>query len=103
MKLVCPSTAFSTLVRLVAATALIAVLAVGVPMHSHELVIGTSDGSAPQKAPCAACVASASPGLVSDRADFVPAWQPMGMVLAPESTAVAIALPIRSGRAPPAI
>ena len=102
MKLLSPSSPFSTLVRLVAAAALIAVLAVGVPMHSHDLVIGTSDGSAPQKAPCAACVTSASPGLVPDRADFVPAWQPVGAVLAPESVAVAVALPIRSGRAPPA-
>ena len=103
MRLVSSESAFSTLVRLAAATALIAVLALGVPMHSHDLVIGTSDGNAPQKTPCAACVTSASPGLVSDRADFVPAWQPVGTVHAPESIAVAVALPLRSGRAPPAV
>lgn len=103
MRLVSTGSAFSTLVRLVAAAALIVVLAAGVPLHSHDLVIGTSDRGAPQKAPCAACVTSASPGLVSDRADFVPAWQPVGVVLAPESVAVAVALPIRSGRAPPAV
>lgn len=103
MRLVSSGSAFSTLVRLVAAAALIAVLAVGVPMHSHDLVIGTSDGSAPQKAPCAACVASASPGLVSDRADVVPVWQAVDVVFAPASVAVALPLPIRSGRAPPAV
>lgn len=103
MGLVSAGSAFSTLVRLVAATALIAVLAFGVPLHSHDLVIGTSDGSAPLKAPCAACIASASPGLISDRADFVPVWQAVGVVLSPESVAVAVALPIRSGRAPPTV
>jgi hypothetical protein len=101
MRLVSPTSAFGALVRLVAAAALIAVIAVGAPLHSHDLVLGSDDGSTPQKAPCAACVTGSSLGVVSERVDVAPGFQRIGVVFAHESLVVAFSLPIRSGRAPP--
>lgn len=102
MRLVAPKTAFAALVRLLAAATTIAVIAVGAPMHSHDLAFGNGEASAPKNPTCAACVSSASPGLVAERGECAPGFQPVDLVPATESCTVALSLPIRSGRAPPA-
>ncbi|MGK2857039.1 MAG: hypothetical protein ACSLFQ_07525 [Thermoanaerobaculia bacterium] len=102
MRLVAPRTAFAALIRLLAAATMIAVIAVGAPMHSHDLAFGSGEAGAPQSSTCAACVSGASPGLVAESADFAPGLQPVDVVAAVESCAVALSLPIRAGRAPPA-
>lgn len=102
MRLVAPTTAFAALVRLLAAATMIAVIAVGAPMHSHDLALGTGEAGAPKNSTCAACVSSASPGLVAERGEFAPGFRAVDLVPAVESCAVARSLPIRAGRAPPA-
>jgi hypothetical protein len=102
MRLVSFGNAFGTLVRVLTAAALVAVVAVGAPMHSHD-VGGFADGDTPQMAPCAACVSSASPGLVLACAEVTPRLEPIGVVSTPCRDLVPLPVAARSGRAPPTV
>jgi hypothetical protein len=99
MRLVVPRSATGTFARLAAAAILVAVVAVGAPLHAHDIASG---GDAAQKAQCAACVVGANPGLVLAPADFVPSFDAIDVVSVAESDVVTLSVAVRPGRAPPA-
>jgi hypothetical protein len=101
MKLVAPTSAFGIFVRLLSAAVMIAVVAVGAPLHSHDVALD-GDAPSPQKAQCAACVTGASPGLVLERTDVAPVLEAIAVVSTPEIAVVVLPQPVRCGRAPPA-
>jgi phage tail protein X len=101
MKLVAPTSAFGIFVRLISAAVLIAVVAVGAPLHSHDVALD-GDQTTPQKASCAACVINASPGLVLEQTDIAPVLQAIAEVSVPDIAVVVLPQPVRCGRAPPA-
>lgn len=88
--------------RLLAAATLVAIVAVGAPMHAHDLAV-EGGNALPQKAPCAACVVNASPGIILERADIAPIFVALAVVHSSERVVVALALPVRPGRAPPTV
>lgn len=103
MQLTLSRFASGTRLRLFAAAVLVAFIAVGAPMHSHDVVAIGADQTSPQKAPCAACTVSASPGLVLERADVAPRLEAVAVVSDRELAVVALPVSVRSGRAPPAV
>lgn len=102
MKLVSPTSAFGVVSRLVIAAMLVAVVAVGAPLHSHDVALD-GDQPSPQKAPCAACVTGASPGLVLERTDVVPRLEAIDVVSVSECDVVRFSFRVRPGRAPPVV
>jgi len=101
MKLVAPTSAFGIFIRLLSAAVMIAVVAVGAPLHSHDVALDGGQ-TAPQKSSCAACVLGASPGLVLEQTDIAPVFQAIAELSVPELAVVVLPQPVRSGRAPPA-
>jgi hypothetical protein len=91
------------LARLFAAAVLVAVVAVGAPLHSHDIVAIGAGHDSLQKSPCAACIVSASPGLVLERADVDPNVEAVRAVSLPENSVVSLSVAVRPGRAPPAV
>lgn len=103
MQSVSPRLASGALVRLFVAAALVAVVAVGAPLHSHDVVAIGADQASPQKVPCAACVVGASPGLVLERVDVAPRLEAVAAVSDPENAVVTLPVAVRPGRAPPSV
>ncbi len=103
MRLLSPTGNFGVLVRLIAAAAMVAVIAVGAPLHSHDLSVNSGEPGSSPKAPCAACVTGANPGLVAVHADVAPHFLAVDDVSISETVAVSLSLPSRTGRAPPVV
>lgn len=88
--------------RLFWAAVLVAIISVGAPLHSHDIAFD-GDQASPRKSGCAACVTSASPGLVLEHTDVVPILEAIEIITVPAIAVVPHSLPVRSGRAPPAL
>lgn len=101
MRLVASRSSLGAFARLVAAAVLVAVVAVGAPLHAHDLVPSGSDTL--QKSSCAACVVSASPALVLEQVDAVPRFEALDVVSVDEPEVAALSFAVRPGRAPPVV